>query len=80
MNTRTEKAKELLREIAGCLYLFTSLMCIMFIARRFLVEHDLEVFARIIEAFKHDPLVLLKGVDFVSPEDFVNLIKHLLCL
>lgn len=69
---KNTKARELVREIAGGLYLFTSLMSILFIARHFLVDHDLGVIARLIEVIKHDPLAIIKGGDFANPEDFVN--------
>ena len=72
-----QKLKGTIKEVAGVLYLFTSLVCLCVIGLHFIEQVDTEFqdFARLIEVLKQDPLAFLKGGDFANPEDFVNLFK-----
>ena len=72
-----QKLKGVLKEAAGVLYLFTSLVCLIVIGLHFLesVDTEFQNIARVIETIKSDPLKFLSGGDFANPEDFVNLFK-----
>jgi hypothetical protein len=73
----TRRFKNAIKEAAGVLYLFTSLVCLLVIGLHFIEQVDTEFqdLARVIEVIKNDPLAFLKGGDFANPEDFVNLFK-----
>jgi hypothetical protein len=72
-----QKLKGTIKEVAGVLYLFTSLVCLCVIGLHFIEQVDTEFqdLERVVEIIKNDPLAFLKGGDFANPEDFVNLFR-----
>jgi hypothetical protein len=69
-----QKLKGTIKEIAGILYLFTSLVCLCVIGLHFIEQVDTEFqdFARVVEIIKNDPLAFLRGGEGYEPSDFLN--------
>lgn len=69
-----QKLKGITKEVAGILYLFTSLVCLIVIGLHFLesVDTEFQNIARLVETIKEDPFKFLTGGEGYEPSDFSN--------